>query len=151
MFKEFKQFALRGNVMDLAIAVIIGGAFGRIVASLVEDILMPLIGVMMGGVSFAELQVTVGNAVVSYGLFIQSIVDFLIIAFVIFMLIRAINNEGALRWSLYSIVEVCHDHTQRDCTDRFHLLGPVVACADGSATLTTCHTWKSCGQRLHTR
>lgn len=92
MFKEFKQFALKGNVMDLAIAVIIGAAFGRIVASLVEDILMPLIGVLMGGVSFADLQVTVGSAVVSYGMFIQSIVDFIVIAFVIFMLIRAINN-----------------------------------------------------------
>ena len=92
MLKEFKVFALKGSVIDLAIAVIIGMALGKIISSLVEDILMPLIGIFMGGVSFAELKFTVGDAVFAYGLFIQSIIDFIIIAFVIFMIIRWINS-----------------------------------------------------------
>ena len=92
MLKEFKDFALRGNVMDLAIAVIIGGAFGKIIASLVNDVLMPLIGLLLGGISFANLSVSVGDAVVAYGLFIQAIVDFVIVAFVIFQLVRAMNR-----------------------------------------------------------
>jgi len=92
MLKEFKDFAMRGNVMDLAVAVIIGGAFGKIIASLVNDVLMPLIGLALGGLSFSELSFSVGNAVVMYGAFIQAIVDFIIVAFVIFMLIRTMNN-----------------------------------------------------------
>lgn len=92
MLKEFRDFAMRGNVMDLAIAVIIGGAFGKIIASLVADVLMPLIGLLLGGVNFADLSVTVGDAVITYGLFIQAIVDFIVIAFVIFMLVRTMNN-----------------------------------------------------------
>ncbi|MBV6450342.1 MAG: Large-conductance mechanosensitive channel [Anaerolineales bacterium] len=92
MLKEFRDFAMRGNVMDLAIAVIIGGAFGKIIASLVNDVLMPLIGLLLGGISFANLSVTVGDAVIAYGLFIQAIVDFIIVAFVIFLLARAMNN-----------------------------------------------------------
>ena len=92
MLKEFKDFAMRGNVMDLAIAVIIGGAFGKIIASLVNDVLMPLIGLLLGGVNFSELSFTVKDAVVNYGAFIQSIVDFVIVAFVIFLLARTMNN-----------------------------------------------------------
>ena len=92
MLREFREFAIRGNVMDLAIAVIIGGAFGKIVTSLVNDVLTPLIGLVMGGVNFADLSITVGNAVVKWGAFIQSIIDFLIIAFVIFLLVRAMNR-----------------------------------------------------------
>ena len=92
MLKEFKDFVMRGNVLDLAVAVIIGGAFGKIVGSLVNDIIMPLIGVVMGGVNFADLSLPVGQAVVKYGAFIQTIVDFLIIAFVIFLIIKAANN-----------------------------------------------------------
>jgi len=92
MLKEFKDFAMRGNVMDLAIAVIIGGAFGKIIASLVNDVLMPLIGLALGGLSFADLSITVGDAVIAYGAFIQAIVDFIIVAFVIFMLVRTMNN-----------------------------------------------------------
>jgi large conductance mechanosensitive channel len=92
MLKEFKEFVMRGNVLDLAVAVIIGGAFKAIVSSLVNDILMPLIGLAMGGVNFAELSFTVGEAVITWGAFIQAIVDFLVIAFVIFMIIRAANN-----------------------------------------------------------
>ena len=92
MLKEFKDFVMRGNVLDLAVAVIIGGAFGKIVASLVNDVIMPLIGIVMGGVSFTDLQVTVGTAIVKYGSFIQTIVDFLVIAFVIFLIVKAANK-----------------------------------------------------------
>ncbi|HSJ87139.1 MAG TPA: large conductance mechanosensitive channel protein MscL [Anaerolineales bacterium] len=92
MLREFREFAMRGNVMDLAIAVIIGGAFGKIITSLVNDILMPLIGLAMGGVNFSELAITVGDAVVKWGAFVQSIIDFLLVAFVIFMLVRTLNR-----------------------------------------------------------
>ncbi|MCP4142811.1 MAG: large conductance mechanosensitive channel protein MscL [Chloroflexi bacterium] len=92
MLKEFKEFVMRGNVLDLAVAVIIGGAFGKIIASLVADILMPLIGLVMGGVDFSALTFAVGDAVVAYGAFIQAIVDFLVIAFVIFMIVKSANK-----------------------------------------------------------
>ena len=92
MLKEFKEFAIRGNVMDLAIAVIIGGAFGKIVTSLVNDLLMPLIGLVLGGINFNDQAFALGSAVVKWGAFVQSILDFVIIAFVIFLLVRAINR-----------------------------------------------------------
>ena len=104
--KEFKEFAVKGNVMDMAVGVIIGGAFGKIVSSLVDDILMPLIGKATGGVSFTDLFVNLGDgsyktlaeakeagaAVFAYGQFIQNIVDFLIVAFCIFLLLKGINK-----------------------------------------------------------
>ncbi len=90
--KEFKEFAMKGNVMDMAVGVIIGGAFGKIVSSLVDDILMPLIGVVTGGVDFTGLIAKVGDAEVKYGVFIQNIIDFLIIAFCIFLMIKAMNK-----------------------------------------------------------
>lgn len=89
ILKEFKDFAMKGNVMDLAVAVVIGGAFGKIVTSLVDDIIMPLIGVLIGGVDFTSLSVTVGSANVAYGNFIQQVVNFLIIAFAIFMVVKS--------------------------------------------------------------
>ena len=92
MLKEFREFAMRGNVLDLAVAVIIGGAFGKIIASLVADVLTPLIGLIMGGVNFSELSFTVGEAVVKWGAFVQSIIDFVIVAFVIFMIVRTMNR-----------------------------------------------------------
>ena len=92
MLKEFKEFAMRGNVLDLAVAVIIGGAFGKIISSLVNDVLMPLIGLVLGGINFTDLSFTVGAAVVRWGAFVQSILNFLIIAFVIFMIVRAMNR-----------------------------------------------------------
>jgi large conductance mechanosensitive channel len=92
MLKEFREFVMRGNVLDLAVAVIIGGAFGLIITSLVNDILMPLIGLVLGGVDFTALQIQVGDAVVRWGAFVQAVVNFLIIAFVIFMLVRTINR-----------------------------------------------------------
>lgn len=84
----FKKFISRGNVVDMAVGVIIGGAFGKIVTSLVNDIVMPLIGLLLGGLNFSELAVTIGEASIAYGKFIQSIVDFLIIAICIFAVIR---------------------------------------------------------------
>jgi large conductance mechanosensitive channel len=92
MLKEFRDFVMRGNVLDLAIAVILGAAFGAIITSLVNDILMPLIGVAMGGVDFTTLTYQVGDAVIAYGKFIQAIINFLVIAFVLFLIIRSINR-----------------------------------------------------------
>lgn len=92
MLKEFKDFIAKGNVLDLAVAVIIGGAFGAIVKSLTDDIIMPLIGLILGGVNFAGLSFQVGNAVVAYGNFIQAIINFLLIAFVLFMIVRSFNK-----------------------------------------------------------
>ncbi|MBB6325464.1 large conductance mechanosensitive channel [Algoriphagus iocasae] len=105
MLKEFKEFAVKGNVVDLAVAVIIGGAFGKIVSSFVNDIVMPPIGLMIGGVDFKNLVVVLKEAVLNdagevvteavtlnYGSFIQNIVDFTIIAFVIFLAVKAINS-----------------------------------------------------------
>ncbi|MCC7117946.1 MAG: large conductance mechanosensitive channel protein MscL [Anaerolineales bacterium] len=91
MLKEFKAFIMRGNVLDLAIAVIIGGAFGKIVSSLVADILMPIIGLIMGGVDFSGLALTIGEAKITYGVFINNVIDFLIIAFVIFLIVKSAN------------------------------------------------------------
>ena len=91
MLKEFKEFIARGNVLDLAIGIIIGAAFGAIVSSLVDHIIMPLIGLIMGGIDFSSLHFSLGDAVIEYGIFLQSIVNFLIIAFSIFMFIRLIN------------------------------------------------------------
>ena len=104
LIKEFKEFAMRGNVRDMAVGIVIGGAFGKIVSSFVEDILMPPIGVLMGGVNFSDLKVVFKQAVMDgenvvtpevalrYGNFIQVIFDFLIIAFTIFMLLKAVNK-----------------------------------------------------------
>ena len=95
MLQEFKDFVAKGNVLDLAVAVIIGGAFGAIVTSLVNDIIMPVIGAILGGTDFASLAWQVGDAMITYGNFIQAIINFLIIAFVIFMIVRAANNAKA--------------------------------------------------------
>jgi large conductance mechanosensitive channel len=95
MWKEFLKFLQRGNVIDLAVAVIIGGAFGAIVTSLVNDLIMPLIGIIIGGIDFTALSVKVANAELKYGNFLQALVNFLIIAFVIFLVVRAYNNLRA--------------------------------------------------------
>lgn len=94
MLEEFKKFIMRGNVLDLAVAVIIGGAFGAIVNSLVNDIIMPLVGVLLGGVDFSGLAFQVGSATVAYGKFIQAIVNFLIIATAIFLMVKAANQAA---------------------------------------------------------
>ena len=92
MLKEFKEFIARGNVMDLAVGVIIGSAFGKIVTSVVDDILMPLIGMVVGGVDFTGLSAKIGEAEVKYGNFIQNVIDFLIVAFCIFLIVKGINK-----------------------------------------------------------
>jgi large conductance mechanosensitive channel len=99
MLKEFKEFAMRGNVIDLAVGVVIGAAFGKIVSSVVADVIMPPIGLLLGGVDFTELKLVMKEAVgetpavtLNYGSFIQTCVDFLIIAFAIFLLVKLINS-----------------------------------------------------------
>jgi large conductance mechanosensitive channel len=99
MISEFKKFAMRGNVVDMAVGIVIGAAFGKIVSSLVNDVLMPPIGVLMGGVDFSDLAVVLKEAVgdaaavsINYGAFIQTVLDFLIIAFAIFMVVKAMNK-----------------------------------------------------------
>jgi large conductance mechanosensitive channel len=92
LLKEFRDFAMRGNVVDLAVGVIIGGAFGTIVDSLVGDILMPIIGVLSGGIDFSGLSVKVGEATLAYGKFIQAIISFTIVAFALFSVIKAMNS-----------------------------------------------------------
>jgi large conductance mechanosensitive channel len=106
MFKEFKEFAMRGNVMDMAVGIIIGAAFGRIVTSLVNDVVMPPIGLLMGNLDFSSLYLNLGSAdyasladaeaagapVIKYGMFVNNILDFVIVAFAIFLVIRAMNS-----------------------------------------------------------
>ena len=106
MLKEFKEFVMRGNVLDLAVAVIIGGAFGKIITSFVNDILMPPIGLLLGGVNFADLFIaldgnayeslevatTAGAPTLNYGVFLNTVIDFLIVAFVIFLIVRTANR-----------------------------------------------------------
>ncbi len=99
LMKEFKEFALRGNVVDMAVGIIIGAAFGKIVSSLVKDVIMPPIGVLVGGVDFTDLSLTIqeatadaGAVVIGYGQFIQTIIDFLIIALAIFVAIKVMNK-----------------------------------------------------------
>ena len=96
MLKEFKDFAMRGNVVDMAVGIIIGAAFGKIVSSLVSDVIMPPIGMLMGSVSFSELALALGEgegaATINYGIFIDTIINFLFVAFAIFMLIKGINS-----------------------------------------------------------
>ena len=92
MIKEFKEFIARGNVIDMAVGVIIGGAFGKIVTSIVNDVLMPLIGVVSGGIDFTGLKFKIGEAEILYGNFLQNVIDFLIIAFCIFILVKIVNK-----------------------------------------------------------
>jgi large conductance mechanosensitive channel len=99
MMKEFKDFAMKGNVIDMAVGIVIGGAFGKIIGSLVTDVIMPPIGILLGGVDFANLSFVLKEATeaaeavtMNYGVFINTVVEFVIIAFAIFMVIKAMNN-----------------------------------------------------------
>lgn len=92
MIKEFKKFISKGNVVDLAVGVVIGGAFGKIVSSLVDNIIMPLVGILIGGIDFTNLTLKVKDASIEYGIFLQNVVDFLIVAFCIFMVIKIFNK-----------------------------------------------------------
>jgi large conductance mechanosensitive channel len=91
-FSEFKSFAMRGNVMDLAVAVVIGAAFGKIVSSLVDGIIMPVVGLLLGGINIADKSVTIGQATVKWGMFLQTVIDFTIIAFSIFLVVKGVNK-----------------------------------------------------------
>lgn len=93
--QEFKAFAMRGNVVDLAVAVVIGGAFGKIISSLVDGIVMPLIGLLLGGINIADKTLVFGQATIKWGLFLQSVIDFTIIAFSIFVALKLINTLQA--------------------------------------------------------
>lgn len=99
MMKEFKEFAMKGNVVDMAVGIIIGGAFGKIVSSLVGDVIMPPIGLLLGGVDFSDLAITLKDAAdgaeavtVKYGAFLMTVIDFLIVAFAIFMVVKGMNK-----------------------------------------------------------
>jgi len=99
IIKEFKEFAMRGNVVDMAVGIIIGAAFGKIVSSIVSDVIMPPIGLLLGGVDFSSLMIVIKEATentkavtINYGVFINTVIDFIIIAFAIFLVIKAINS-----------------------------------------------------------
>ena len=92
MVQEFKTFISRGNVVDLAVGVVVGGAFSKIVTSLVDNIIMPIVGIIIGGIDFTDLSLTIFGVQIQFGLFLQNVVDFLIIAFCIFMVIKLINK-----------------------------------------------------------
>ena len=94
---EFKEFIARGNVMDLAVGVIVGGAFSAITTSLINDIIMPLLGIFTGSISFAALSVTIGGAVITYGNFIQALLNFLVMAFIVFCMVKAVNKMTHLK------------------------------------------------------
>lgn len=116
--KEFKAFAVKGNVADLAVAVIIGGAFGKIVSSLVDNVIMPVIGIFLGGVNFTGLSFGFGTIVLKYGAFLQSIVDFVVIALVIFIAIRFLSR--AKRTTEEVVEEV-----KKEASDEIKLLSEI--------------------------
>ncbi len=109
MIQEFREFIRRGNVIDLAVAVVMGAAFTSIVNSLVDDIIMPLIGVLLGGIDFSSLSFTVGNAEILYGNFIQAVINFFIIALVIFFIVRAVNKANEMAFGEEEEEEVAEE------------------------------------------
>lgn len=113
MWKEFKEFAFKGNVVDLAVAVVIGGAFGLIVKSLVNDIIMPLVGILIGGIDVSNLAIKVGTATVAYGLFLQSIINFLIIAAAIFTMVKVFNTMNKKSAKEAEVLEVEDTKTEK--------------------------------------
>ena len=92
MLKEFKAFIMRGNVLDLAVAVILAAAFGKIITSLVNDVIMPVVGLVLGGINFDNLTTTIGTVVINWGAFLQATVDFIIVAFIVFLIVKAANS-----------------------------------------------------------
>ena len=114
---EFKEFIAQGNVMDMAVGVIIGGAFGKIVTSLVNDILMPIVGVLIGGLDFTSLQIQVGTATVKYGNFIQNVVDFLIVAACIFSMLKVLATFKLNKLATFKLnkeEEVAEEEPEKD-------------------------------------
>lgn len=122
MWKEFKEFAFKGNVVDLAVAVVIGGAFGLIVKSLVNDIIMPLVGILIGGIDVSNLAIKVGTATVAYGLFLQSIINFLIIAAAIFMMVKVFNTMNKKSAKEAEVLEVEDTKTEKYLQEIIKLL-----------------------------
>jgi len=112
--EEFKAFAVKGNVIDMAVGVIIGGAFGKIVTSLVNDVIMPLIGVILGGQNFSELMVKIGESEIKYGAFIQNIIDFLIIALCVFMFVKLMTKLSNLKKKEEAVEEVVEEPKKPD-------------------------------------
>ena len=92
MLKEFKEFAMKGNVLDMAVGIIIGAAFGKIVTSLVADVLMPLLGLLLGKIDFSSLSIKMGTATLKYGVFINTIIEFILVAFAVFLLVKQVNR-----------------------------------------------------------
>jgi len=120
MINEFKSFISRGNVVDMAVGVIIGGAFGKIVTSLVNDVLMPLIGVILGGLDFSNLSIKFNDATISYGLFIQSIIDFLIIAACIFVMVKffeKLKKKEEVKEEKVEVKETIVEEVKEETTD----------------------------------
>lgn len=111
MIKEFKEFVSKGNVMDLAVGVIIGAAFGKIVSSLVENVISPILGIFIGGINLTSLSVKIGKAEILYGTFLQSVIDFVIIALCIFFVIKLINS---FKKKEANIEEVVYKQTQEE-------------------------------------
>ncbi len=133
MLQEFKKFALRGNVVDLAVGVIIGAAFGKIVTSLVTDIITPLIGILLNGIDITSLSFTIGDSTVTYGNFLQSIIDFLIISFVIFIAIKEITR---LRKTFGIDDETTPAPKTKDCPQCFSKIDPrATRCPHCTSTL----------------
>ncbi|WP_338471770.1 large conductance mechanosensitive channel protein MscL [Niallia sp. XMNu-256] len=123
MLSEFKKFAMKGNVIDLAVGVVIGGAFGKIVTSLVNDLIMPLVGLLLGGVDFSGLSHKVGEANIKYGAFLQTVVDFLIISFSIFLFIRFLSRfKRKKEEELEELVEIEANKTEELLTEIRDLL-----------------------------
>ena len=112
VFKEFKEFISKGNVIDMAVGVIIGSAFSKIVSSLVNDIIMPTIGIIIGGLDFTKLSITIKESTINYGLFINTIINFVIVAFAVFLLIKFINK---LRATVEKKEEVVEEATTKEC------------------------------------
>lgn len=112
ILKEFKEFISRGNVIDLAVALIMGAAFTNIVQALVKDVITPLLGIFLGGIDFSGLAITIGDASIKYGSFIQAVINFLIIAFVIFIIVKAINKlESKIEHDLLKLEEEKKDES----------------------------------------
>jgi large conductance mechanosensitive channel len=139
MVKEFKEFAMRGNVADMAVGIIIGGAFGKIVSSFVKDVIMPPIGLLLGGVDFSNLAITLKEAVgeapavaIQYGVFINTVIDFIIIAFAIFIVIKGMN-------SLKRKEEVwVQEPTTKECPNCFTEISiKAIRCPNCTSQLTT--------------
>ena len=114
IFKEFKEFISRGNVIDLAVALIMGAAFTNIIQALVKDVITPLLGVFLGGIDFSGLAITIGDAAIKYGSFIQAIINFLIIGFVVFIMVKAINKiESKIEQDLLKREEEIEEEEQQ--------------------------------------